>query len=492
MTIKEIEERSGIPRANIRYYETEGFLKPSRNTNGYRDYAEADLETLLRIKLLRSVHISLEDIKALQRGERELTDILNHHLQELTAEQKELEHSKEVCIIMRDAGDKYSTLNAQKYLDYMQRSFREDSSIFGEDVWQRDMVPREPMPLRRFLARSLDVSVYSALWHVFLMCVCNVNVMLQKGNVFAEIIAVTILMLVIEPVLLTLFGTTFGKWVLGLYVTNLEGEKPCYRENSIRTLQVLGYGLGWLIPIYHWIRLYRSYKGCMEGRDLEWEYRSNVLSKGNETKYILGFVLGCAGVFFVTYAGNLCASLPQYKGNITTVEFCKNFNRLAAYYGFFDDRKLLESGEWLEEESDAVIVEYLTENVEGPEFIFVEEKGVLTEVRFSESFFLPAGETEQHSSFGIVHFYQQEMAMAVLAFLPAQEEYPFYSNRAQELAEYILTHADEDFFFEEQGVRISYDLEYTNFENRKQEGFLMKLDDSVDASCTITFSMQLQ
>ena len=48
MTIKEIEALSGMSRANIRYYETEGFLTPERRENGYRDYSEEDLETLKR------------------------------------------------------------------------------------------------------------------------------------------------------------------------------------------------------------------------------------------------------------------------------------------------------------------------------------------------------------------------------------------------------------------------------------------------------------
>ena len=35
MTIKEIENLSGMTRANIRFYETEGLLRPARNSNGY-------------------------------------------------------------------------------------------------------------------------------------------------------------------------------------------------------------------------------------------------------------------------------------------------------------------------------------------------------------------------------------------------------------------------------------------------------------------------
>lgn len=51
MTIAELEARSGMTRANIRFYESEGFLSPARRENGYRDYSEADLELLLRLEL---------------------------------------------------------------------------------------------------------------------------------------------------------------------------------------------------------------------------------------------------------------------------------------------------------------------------------------------------------------------------------------------------------------------------------------------------------
>ncbi|MFA6783241.1 MAG: MerR family DNA-binding transcriptional regulator, partial [Sedimentibacter sp.] len=40
MLIKEIENLSGMERANIRFYEREGLITPKRLDNGYRDYSE--------------------------------------------------------------------------------------------------------------------------------------------------------------------------------------------------------------------------------------------------------------------------------------------------------------------------------------------------------------------------------------------------------------------------------------------------------------------
>ena len=42
MTIKEIEQATGLPRASVRFYESEGFLSPTRGENGYRSYSSAN------------------------------------------------------------------------------------------------------------------------------------------------------------------------------------------------------------------------------------------------------------------------------------------------------------------------------------------------------------------------------------------------------------------------------------------------------------------
>lgn len=95
MTIKEIEELSGIARANIRFYEKEGLITPQRQSNGYREYSQDDLDCLKRIRLLRIIHFSLEDIKALIKNERDLTELLLKHIRELQKEKQTLAQSME-------------------------------------------------------------------------------------------------------------------------------------------------------------------------------------------------------------------------------------------------------------------------------------------------------------------------------------------------------------------------------------------------------------
>lgn len=71
-------------------------------------------------------------------------------------------------------------------------------------------------------------------------------------------------MLFLEPVLLRLFGTTLGKWIFGLRLEDENGNRPSYIAGFIRTLQVIGSGLGYHIPVYSLVRLWKSYKQCSD------------------------------------------------------------------------------------------------------------------------------------------------------------------------------------------------------------------------------------
>lgn len=86
MTIKEIETLSGLPRANIRYYESEGLISPKRAENRYREYSQADVNVLLRALGLR-----IDTIKALAAGTLTLDDALDARLEELHTEQENLD-----------------------------------------------------------------------------------------------------------------------------------------------------------------------------------------------------------------------------------------------------------------------------------------------------------------------------------------------------------------------------------------------------------------
>lgn len=117
MKINEVEQAIGITKKNIRFYEQEGLLNPSRNlSNGYRDYSEGDLETLRQIKLLRKLDIPLEEIRRLQSGNLTLEDCLRRHLIILDRKQKNLDANISFChrLLSENAG--LNTLKVQDLL----------------------------------------------------------------------------------------------------------------------------------------------------------------------------------------------------------------------------------------------------------------------------------------------------------------------------------------------------------------------------------------
>lgn len=48
------ERVTGLSRRQIRYYESAGLLQPQRTGGGHRLYSDRDVQTLLRIKVLRA------------------------------------------------------------------------------------------------------------------------------------------------------------------------------------------------------------------------------------------------------------------------------------------------------------------------------------------------------------------------------------------------------------------------------------------------------
>lgn len=64
LSIKEVENKTGLTSHTLRYYEKEGLIIPERLDSGYRIFNEDDVEWLMFIKKLRDADISIEEIRA--------------------------------------------------------------------------------------------------------------------------------------------------------------------------------------------------------------------------------------------------------------------------------------------------------------------------------------------------------------------------------------------------------------------------------------------
>ncbi len=120
MRIREVEERVGITKKNIRFYEEQGLLKPEREAgNGYREYTQADVDTLMRIKLLRSLNVPISEIRRVQTGSLTLSDCMKRHRVSLEREKDNLDQVCEITDMLDRAGGTFDNLEVDTYFDAM-------------------------------------------------------------------------------------------------------------------------------------------------------------------------------------------------------------------------------------------------------------------------------------------------------------------------------------------------------------------------------------
>lgn len=375
MLIRDLEQKTGLDRATIRFYEKEGLISPARRENGYRTYSEADLDTLLKIKLLRQLGFPLEKIRQLQQGSGALSAALTEQIQKLDAQMNTLNRAREVCKDIRETGTSYQDLDAEYYLRQLSSPTRKPEF--------REPVRREYHPWRRFLARMLDYQLMSVLLRFLLIVVFRVR---PFGDFLSAIIAygVPFLMIPVNAWLLHICGTTPGKWVFKLRVQSENGGNLSFSAAADREWHVLHRGLGFGIPVWEYWRLYQSYKAYGE-EEPEWDWASEYIYEKWTIKRRAAMVTAVAITIAVTIFNAADSMKPKYRGELTIAQFAENYNY---YYGMVNETvvrsdRMQSDGTWYPE-SDGSVTIYIGGQPETAraDFTYETENGILRRIRF--------------------------------------------------------------------------------------------------------------
>lgn len=91
MKTHDVEQLLGITKQALIYYEKEGLIKPTRNKNNYREYNQNDIELLQLILTLRSMGISIDDIKLILSGDLSIRYCLKNKQEYFQQEKKKIE-----------------------------------------------------------------------------------------------------------------------------------------------------------------------------------------------------------------------------------------------------------------------------------------------------------------------------------------------------------------------------------------------------------------
>ena len=135
MTIKDVEERTGLSRSNIRFYEKEKLIEPSRNeSNGYRDYSENDVENIKKIAYLRTLGISIEDIRSIISEKVTLQEMLEKQKEVLKNQITDLNKAKLMCEKMPDGESiSYEKLQVEQYVTDLHDYWKDNRTVFKLD-----------------------------------------------------------------------------------------------------------------------------------------------------------------------------------------------------------------------------------------------------------------------------------------------------------------------------------------------------------------------
>ena len=437
MTIREIEALSGLPRANIRYYEAEGLITPRRAENGYRDYSQADADTLLRIKLLRALGLTIEQLKTLACGEA----VLAERLQAMQQEQHALGRAEQVAEQLRQAKVDYQTLDAERYLAELENGM--------PAALQQDVQPKQHMLWQRFFARYLDVTLYHAFW-VTLLPLLGYNLFRNRngGAMLVQVLSL-LTMFFLEPLLLHIFAATPGKWLFGLRVTDGDGGKLTYEAALNRTAFVFWYGIRLDLPVLRLVRLYKCAEDEQAGKALPWEADSEQTVCDRHGWRFAAAVLLAIAVMAGAVLGVLLPIGTVHRGDLTVAQFAENYNAIQRQLGS-EGIELDASGCWKAEsvfETSGGTTTYMFRD-RYPQFEYETENGILTAVIYRlES---GTGNEVQAIPDGNV------LSLALYAFAGAETKYLAFDRALQTAAADLSEHRFSEFQTVVDGVDVSY------------------------------------
>ena len=141
MKINEVEAAVGVTKKNIRFYEEEGLITPSREPgNGYRSYSQADVERLRRIKLLRKLDVPLAEIREMLEGRKTLAEGMALQLERLNTRRKDLNEAIGFCEVLEKDTVSLNELDVEQTLARL--TAREEQGVTFVNIERTDQKTR--------------------------------------------------------------------------------------------------------------------------------------------------------------------------------------------------------------------------------------------------------------------------------------------------------------------------------------------------------------
>ena len=186
LSIKEVEQLTGITKQNIRYYERQRLISPNRNPeNDYREYSDKDIKQLKVIKVLRKLDMPIEEIRKLLNHDITLSDAMEFQKERLTQERDRLSDALDFCNRINES--ELEQFDADSYLIKMEEA-EENGAVFENLLDDYKTVAKlEAMREFRFVPNSMCLTPSEFTDELFRYANENkLNLVITKEGMYPE------------------------------------------------------------------------------------------------------------------------------------------------------------------------------------------------------------------------------------------------------------------------------------------------------------------
>lgn len=344
----------------------------------------------------------------------------------------------------------FSALDAAGYLGELLAA--------SQTALRQDVKPYVHAPVRRYIARSFDLLLCLLPWYLVLQA-AGVDPKARLTSIWLSILGM-VTMLVLEPLLLHLFGTTPGKWLMGLRVTDENGQRLPLAAAWRRTWRALWYGYGCFIPVYSIVRLYTSWKAEQAEQPLEWEDGSELRAAPWKAWRGAAWAAAVLALLAATVLVGLKTCQPTHTGDLTVRKFAENYDYIHSTEGLLS-RELHDDGTWAPATQLGFQVIHHTKNV--PNLSYTTKDGSLIDISLHMG-----AEACTSPVYGLPF---RELYLTMLAFDGARTAASADEALAA-AARQLLDEPLQELHTQAAGYQIDYSLTTTGFTGLAEDGSL--------------------
>lgn len=244
------------------------------------------------------------------------------------------------------------------------------------------------------------------------------------------------------------FGTTPGKWILGLRVTNPDDGCLRYTDGLSRMWGVIACGYGFGIPIYQIYRLIRSYLTCCDSEEvLPWEEDSVVVLKDTKSYRAAIYLMVCVLLIGMRVFEGYMQVIPKHRGDLTVQEYAENYNWFSDVSGLDNRLKLEETGDWRTQEDEWGVRKEL------PDYEYTLDGENVVGISFH---------LESQKQGEMMPSCDMERIIPILAYVRAKG--PVFSFESDKINDMIVKHGYETWEMELYGLTISNEATVEGYE----------------------------